>query len=152
MAAWRSISVGRCLVLAVGALALAQLVPVERTNPPVVSSVQAPAAVKKILEGACFDCHSHETRWPWYSQVAPLSWGIARHVRDGRKDLNFSVWPVLDFERQDLIFHAMDKQLRQGAMPPRSYALVHAGARLSAADRAALLAWVESGLNSGGRW
>ena len=77
------------LVLLVLLLA-AQLVPVERTNPPVKSEILAPTDVQAVLERSCFYCHSNRTRWPWYSRVAPASWFVARHVREAREDLNLT--------------------------------------------------------------
>jgi hypothetical protein len=126
-------------------LAGMQFVPVEQTNPPVLSDLFAPADVAEILRRACYDCHSHETRWPWYSRVAPISWWVVSHVEDGRDDLNFSEWPVFDFEAQA---HAMDdiwQQVSKGEMPLRNYTFVHRDAILSEADRARLLDWADPG-------
>jgi len=75
-----------------------QWVPVERTNPAVTSEVMVSPEVRDLLVRACFDCHSHQTVWPWYSRVAPVSWWVASHIRKGRADLNFSEWPVFDAE------------------------------------------------------
>jgi len=86
-----------------------QLVPVEKTNPPVRLEVDAPPAVMEILKRACYDCHSNETRWPWYSRIAPASWFLASHVRKGRGDLNFSDWPIYDFEQQELNLDDIEK-------------------------------------------
>jgi hypothetical protein len=122
-------------------LAALQLVPATRTNPLVVADVAAPAEVKAILRGACYDCHSNETRWPWYSKVAPLSWWITHHIEEGREDLNFSEWPAYDFEAQDLAFEDIRKQVSRGKMPLRSYRLMHPGARLTEAERKAILRW-----------
>jgi len=122
-----------------------QLVPVDRTNPPVLSPISAPEEVAKILRRSCYDCHSHETRWPWYSRVAPLSWWIADHVEEGRGDLNFSDWPAFDFELQELAFRDIEKQIEKGEMPLRSYLILHPDARLSEADRQLLLRWARSG-------
>jgi len=122
-----------------------QLVPVERTNPPVKSDLSAPAEVKEILRRACYDCHSHETRWPWYSYVAPLSWWVVSHTEDGRADLNFSVWPTFDFESEA---HALDdiwQQVSKGEMPLRSYTLVHRDAILTDSERELLLEWAHPG-------
>ena len=127
-------------------LVVAQFIPVDRTNPPVQSEVQAPAAVKAILVKACFDCHSHETSWPWYSRVAPLSWWINGHVVAGRKDLNFSRWPTFDFVTQELLLRDIDKQVTDRKMPPRSYMVGHSAARLSHQERQVLLEWVRTGL------
>lgn len=123
------------------ALGLLQLIPVERTNPPVRSDVAAPAEVQTILRSACYDCHSHETRWPWYSRVAPVSWMVANHVKEGRGDLNFSDWPRLDFEEQEHALKDIQEQITKGKMPLRGYTWMHREARLSEAQRAALVAW-----------
>src|SRR6185436_12929985 len=79
------------IAVALAFLAL-QLVPVERTNPPLKAPLQAPAPVDAILRRACYDCHSNESRWPWYGYVAPVSWLVADDVKQGRKHLNFSDW------------------------------------------------------------
>jgi hypothetical protein len=73
-------------------LLLIQLWPVERTNPPVSAPLEADPEVVAVLRAACYDCHSNETVWPWYSRVAPLSWQVAHHVEEGREELNFSEW------------------------------------------------------------
>lgn len=124
---------------------LVQLVPVTRTNPPVEADLVAPAPVEDVLRRACYDCHSHETRWPWYSRVAPFSWWLADHVRLGRADLNFSQWPLFDLETQGLILRDIEKQLTDGTMPLRSYVLGHPEARLSAEEMDLVLAWARAG-------
>jgi hypothetical protein len=126
-------------------LAAIQLVPVHRTNPPVLSEVDAPAPVMKILRRACYDCHSNETRWPWYSHVAPVSWLVVSHVNEGRGDLNFSEWPLLDFESQGLSFGDIRQQITKRKMPLRSYTWMHRDARLTEEDRDAILQWVGGG-------
>ena len=123
----------------------AQFVPVRRDNPPVAMDVQAPPAVKDILRAACYDCHSNETRWPWYSRVAPVSWWLADHVHEGRKDLNFSRWPILDFEAQRDAREDIVQQIEKGEMPLASYRLGHPEARLDAGQKAALLDWARGG-------
>ncbi|MCK9996617.1 MAG: heme-binding domain-containing protein [Candidatus Krumholzibacteria bacterium] len=139
----------RKLIISAAVLAalilLIQLVPVEQTNPPVEADLVAPAPVKDILRRACYDCHSHETRWPWYGRVAPFSWWLAEHVTDGRADLNFSRWPIFDFEARELMLRDIEKQLMDGTMPLGSYVLGHREARLSDRDREVLLEWVRAG-------
>jgi len=130
---------GLFLILVLGAGI--QLVPVKRTNPPVTSKLQAPAAVDSLLRRACYDCHSHETRWPWYSHVAPMSWMVIHHVNEGRENLNFSTWPEMDFERQDQDMDDMWTQVRGGHMPLRSYLWIHHDARLNDADMDVLRTW-----------
>jgi hypothetical protein len=141
--------ISRKLITSAAALAalilLIQLIPVEQTNPPVEADLVAPAPVKDILRRACYDCHSHETRWPWYSRVAPFSWWLAEHVTEGRADLNFSQWPLFDFEARELMLRDIEKQLEDGTMPLRSYVLGHREARLSDGDREILLDWARAG-------
>ena len=122
-----------------------QLVPDERTKPPVRIDVDAPDEVETILRKACYDCHSNETRWPWYSRVAPISWWIADHVEHGRGDLNFSEWPALDFYAQELALEDIEQQITKGEMPLRSYTVLHPEARLTEDEREAILRWARSG-------
>ena len=74
------------------ALVVMQLIPVERSNPSVRNQFAASPEVETILRRACYDCHSNETRWPWYARVAPISFLLWRDVKEGRKELNFSIW------------------------------------------------------------
>jgi hypothetical protein len=141
----RQVLFGGSAAVAAALLVVAQFLPLQRTNPPAQSEVPAPAAVHAILAASCFDCHSHRTRWPWYSRVAPLSWWIVGHVNEGRADLNFSRWPTYDIEGQELALRAIEKQVVAGRMPPRSYLLGHAEARLTESERAVLLDWVRAG-------
>lgn len=131
----------RAAAAAIAVAALIQLVPVRRDNPPVRLEVDAPRPVKAILERSCYDCHSHQTRWPWYSHVAPVSWLVARDVHEGRKELNFSDWPAYDFEKQDDLFKHIAKQVERKKMPLPIYLPMHPGARLSEEDRRILVDW-----------
>jgi len=141
--------ISRQLIISAAALAalflLIQLIPVQQTNPPVEADLFAPTQVKDILRHACYDCHSHETHWPWYSRVAPFSWWLAKHVAKGRADLNFSQWPLFDFEARELMLRDIEKQLEDGTMPLRSYVLGHREARLSDREREILLEWARAG-------
>jgi hypothetical protein len=129
----------------VALLLLIQLIPVARTNPPVEVDLVAPEPVKAVLKRACYDCHSHETRWPWYSRIAPVSWWLAAHVKKGRADLNFSQWPLFDIEMKALFLRDIEKQLVDGTMPLPSYVRVHPEARLSDEDVALVLEWARGG-------
>jgi hypothetical protein len=140
----KRIGLGLCVLLTVVFVAI-QFVPVDRTNPPVVSDVDAPPEVEAILRRSCYDCHSHETRWPWYGYVAPISWFLHDHIEEAREDLDFSDWPTFDFEAQALALQDIREQIRKGEMPLRSYLLLHGEARLSDSDRRLLIDWAESG-------
>lgn len=131
----------RILVGAVLLLAALQLVPVRRSNPPVESEVPAPTNVRGALRRACYDCHSNETVWPWYSRVAPFSFLIAHDVKSGREELNFSAWNRLTNEQQMKKLKKSWDEVAEGEMPPRAYVATHRGAALSTGDRAALRAW-----------
>ena len=130
-------------VLAVAFLAI-QLAPVERANPPVEAEVPASEEVRSILRRACYDCHSNETRWPWYSRIAPVSWLIAHDVREGREELNFSTWNRLSTKKQVEALHGSWEEVEEGEMPPWFYLPAHRDARLSERDRAALREWSRS--------
>ena len=73
-------------------LLIAQFITVQRTNPPLKEDLAAPPHIKTLLRRACYDCHSNETRWPWYTYIAPVSWLILHDVERGRQELNFSEW------------------------------------------------------------
>ncbi len=122
-------------------LGLAQLVPVPRENPPVTAEIPAPPAVRALLERACYDCHSHETRWPWYARVAPASWLVAWDVAEGREHLNLSRWDDYDAEEQGELREEMWEEVEEGEMPLWYYLPLHPEARLTADERATLRAW-----------
>lgn len=112
-----------------------QFVPYGRdhANPPVV---EEPAwdseQTRDLAVAACFDCHSNETEWPWYSNVAPISWLLQRDVDEGREELNFSEWNIEQEGDESA------ETVREGSMPPWQYTLTHPEARLSEADLDAL--------------
>lgn len=135
--------------LALGALA-AQLITVEHANHPFPPGARpiAPAQIEALLTRACYDCHSDQTRWPWYSRIAPVSWLIARDVALGRKQLNFSDWGSYYPQTRMRKLQWMGRVLRERSMPPWSYRLLHPRARLTGDQRAALLGWIESGLSA----
>ena len=125
----------------VGAFLLIQVIPYGRdhTNPPVTAEPAWDSRQTRALAAAaCFDCHSNETEWPWYTNVAPMSWLIQRDVDEGREALNFSEW--------DRPQHAEDvgEVIREGEMPPLTYRILHSGARLSDAEKARLIAGLEA--------
>ncbi|HEX2342032.1 MAG TPA: heme-binding domain-containing protein [Vicinamibacterales bacterium] len=126
------------------ALVGAQAVRLERTNPPVDEArtlarmVDVAPAAAAVLERACRDCHSNRTEWPWYSNVAPVSWFVIDHVNHGRSHLNFSEWSSYQPDRRRELLEGVCKETRGGAMPLPSYTWIHWNARLSPADIEAL--------------
>ena len=131
---------------AVALLLAIQLVPYRAYNPPVTREpVWDSPQTEALARRACFDCHSNETKWPWYSRVAPVSWLVADHVKDGRKNLNFSTWPVLDPGAESHLLHEIEEVIEGGEMPLKSYLLGHPEARLSDAEKNMILRWAGSG-------
>jgi hypothetical protein len=132
----------RWVVLAVVVVFLAiQLVPADRSTPPVTAEVPAPPEARAVLRRACYDCHSNETVWPWYSRVAPVSWLLARDVRKGRDELNFSTWERYSSKEQVKKLKKSWEEAAEGEMPPWFYLPVHRDAVLSAEDKVVLREW-----------
>ena len=125
-------------------LLLAQLIPYGRnhTNPPVLREpTWDRPETRRLARLACFDCHSNETVWPWYSKIAPVSWLVQRDVMEGRAELNFSEWDRPQKEAKESA-----KVIRAGEMPPGTYLPAHPEARLSPLDREALAAGLQASL------
>ncbi len=131
-------------------LVLSQAVRPARTNPPIhpdktlLAMGRQPADVGAIFARACNDCHSSLTRWPWYSNVAPISWMLADHVKDGRRELSFSTWGDYDERRKGRKLQEICTQVREGEMPPWSYVLLHADAKLVDDDRQVVCRWADA--------
>jgi len=132
---WKKI-LGWLILIVAGLFLAIQLIPYgrEHTNPPLVSEQQweHPQAMG-AAQKACYDCHSNQTEWPWYSNVAPISWLIENDVKEGRRILNFSEWPHYP-EREEMI-----EVVAEGEMPPFYYVWLHPEADLSAGDKEALI-------------
>lgn len=140
---------GVVIVLAVAFLAI-QVVRPDRTNPPVDSSrtmhsqLQPPPEVASILERSCADCHSNQTRWPWYSNVAPASWLLVDHVNHARSHMNLSEWTKYERKDADELLEEVCEETTKGAMPLPSYLLIHRSSKLSPQDVRTLCEWSEA--------
>ena len=133
----------RLLVFVVIVLLLIQVIPYGRdhTNPPTGQEPKwSSPAVRQLTQEGCFDCHSNLTEWPWYTNVAPVSWLTTRDVNDGRDALNFSEWQ----RPQDANLAEVIDAIRSNDMPPAQYRLIHEDARLSDNERQQL----EAGLTA----
>ena len=122
-------------------LILIQFIPVNLSNPTIVEDIPAPPPIKSILKRACYDCHSHETVWPWYSKIAPVSWLLAWDVHEGREELNFSNWGQYSEKKQSKKFKEIVEEIDEGEMPPWFYLPLHPEASLSLEDRQQLREW-----------
>jgi hypothetical protein len=132
-----------------GILVLMQLYPVTRPevnldNPDdLITNVDMPEKISSILESACYDCHSNETKYPWYTNIAPVKWLIYDHVIDARDELNFSEWKRLT--KKDMVEKLDDisSEVIEGEMPLKFYPLMHPNAKLTKADRKVVSEWAE---------
>ncbi|MGH9868673.1 MAG: heme-binding domain-containing protein [Candidatus Polarisedimenticolia bacterium] len=137
------------VILVLGFLGIQMMRP-ERNNPPSPPERHLAARLPMSLEAAavfdrsCRDCHSNETRWPWYSEIAPTSWFVAGHVNHARSHLNISEWDRYEPRKAAHHLEEMCEKARNGTMPLPSYLWIHHGARLSEADIEALCAWTET--------
>lgn len=112
-----------------------QFVPVERTNPPITDEVRWDSErTRELAKKACFDCHSHETIWPWYTNIAPFSFVTARHVDYGREHLNFSNW-----SQPNVSFDEIKDVVHEGEMPLWNYLILHSDAKLTPEETEELL-------------
>ena len=138
------------LIVVVCLFVIAQFKRPARTNPPVDQAqaleahTQMTPHVASILSRSCNDCHSNNTAWPWYTNVAPVSWFIADHVEDGRRHLNFSEWGKGDQRRRNKKLEEICEEVKDGAMPLSSYTPLHPHAKLTAEDVKALCDWTEA--------
>lgn len=137
----------KVLVVLIVALALLQLYrPAKNISTEV--SVNAigqyydlPEPVDKLLRTSCYDCHSNNTVYPWYSNVQPVALWLDDHIRDGKKHLNFDEFNTYSAERKQKKFKEIVEEIEEGEMPMTSYTLIHQNAKLSAADKKLLVDW-----------
>lgn len=133
----------------VAVLVLGQFVRPAHTNPPVDpraalgEGIQVEPHARDVLNRSCMDCHSHRTVWPWYSNVAPVSWLLVSDVNEGREELNFSAWGQYPPRKQAKLLRETCEEVREGKMPPWYYVAMHRGSAVSAAEANVLCGWVE---------
>ena len=143
--------IARTTVVALTLLFLgSQIVRPAKTNPAIDQSrtlqshAQMSPEVAAVLKRGCGDCHSNETVWPWYSEVAPVSWFVIDHVNHGRRHLNFSDWSRYDHQEADELLGDIAKTVKAGAMPLTSYTLLHPEARLTQGERNVIIDWAQA--------
>jgi hypothetical protein len=135
------------LLIGVILFVIAQFIRPAKTNPAIDQSLaleshlQVDSKVAAILDRSCADCHSNKTRWPWYSNVAPVSWFVIDHVNEGRGNLNFSEWGTYDKEQQTDLLREICGEVKRGMMPLSSYTPLHPGSKLSGDDISAICGW-----------
>ena len=146
-----TLTLGRLLLIAAGLVLLCflsmQLISVPHDNPPVLREPKWDSPQTRALaQRACFDCHSNQTVWPWYSYVAPVSWAVAHNVEEGRARLNFSEWGMSGGEGGEG-GGEMTEVILSGQMPPADYVAQHPTAQLTDAEKQQLAAGLAKSLS-----
>jgi hypothetical protein len=113
-----------------------------------VTHFNVPANIAGILKSSCYDCHSNNTSYPWYSNIQPVGWLLAKHVNDGKEELNFNQFTTFSQRRQLSKLKSIQNSIKDGSMPLSSYALIHKNAKLSAESKALLIQWTSKTIDS----
>ena len=106
-----------------------------------IAETNPPKDVQEILKNTCFDCHSSNTRYPWYSNITPVNFWLADHVKDGKKHLDFSNWNSYELKRKEHKMDELHEEVAKGEMPLNSYTWTHADARLTPEQIEAVVTW-----------
>ena len=140
----------RIAIVLLIALVIIQFIPIDKTNPPVnqeqdlITLLDPPVEIATTIKKSCYDCHSHHTTYPWYTNIAPFSFWIKDHIADGRRHLNFSTWGTYDKERAHHKLEECFEEVAEGHMPLPSYLWIHSEAKLSDDLRNRLSEWFKS--------
>lgn len=140
----------RIVLVLLAVFVVMQFFTIDKSHPKIIkkqdfiSMTKPPKDVKKLLRDACYDCHSYETKYPWYSNVAPVSWWLEDHIVEGREHLNFSIWGTYKDKRRNHKLHECAEETEEYKMPLDSYTITHGDAKLSSDDRKKLAEWFES--------
>ncbi|WP_445385285.1 heme-binding domain-containing protein [Robiginitalea sp. IMCC44478] len=109
---------------------------------PFLTETNPPENVKLLMKTSCFDCHSNHTEYPWYNNIAPVSYWLADHVNEGKRHLNFSAWQAYDAKKKDHKLEEVVETVESGEMPLNEYTWTHA--RLTDTERQAVIEWAEA--------
>lgn len=131
-------------------LVIIQFIRIDKTNPAVVIEndfivqTNPPEHIQTILKTSCYDCHSNESTYPWYTNVAPISWWVKQHINEAREELNFSEWGTFNAKRQKHKLEEVYEEVEEGEMPLPSYLIVHSEAKLTTEQKNELVAWFKA--------
>lgn len=119
-----------------------------KLNGDMTTTLNVPSSVAGILKASCYDCHSNNTRYPWYSNIQPAGWLLAKHIKDGKEQLNFDEFGNYSKRRQLSKLRAVENSIKDGSMPLSSYTWLHPDAKLSAESKALILNWTSKKIDS----
>lgn len=106
--------------------------------------VMVPDSVERLLQVACYDCHSNGTRYPWYSRITPVNWWLKNHIDEGKRELNFSIFSTYNARRKMKKLEEVGEQIKEHEMPLPSYLWIHKDAKLSDQQRSVLVNWASA--------
>ena len=161
----------KILLAIVAILVIIQFIRIDKTNPEVVlendfiTVTNPPENIASIIKTSCYDCHSNETKYPWYTNVSPIAWWIKDHIDEGRDELNFSEWANYKEKRKKHKLEECIELVEENEMPLESYLITHGNAKLTDTQKTELLNWLkaefkgekkidkaELSLNDGAKW
>ena len=131
-----------------GALLLLQAIQIDIPEPEAIDPkevIQAPEEIMTMLKTSCYDCHSYETKMPWYGSIAPMSWEVRSHIKQGRAWLNFQKWGSYDEEKKQKLYKGIAKSISL-SMPIPMYLSLHEEAKLTRAQRNSIRKWAQSNI------
>ncbi|RPJ77985.1 MAG: cytochrome C [Deltaproteobacteria bacterium] len=106
-------------------------------------SIETPVQVKKKIVNACYDCHSEKTVYPFYNRIAPVSWILANHIKEGKAHLNFSDWASYDRKKQIKLLNEICEVITNGEMPLKGYVLMHSKSIINEKELEEICVWTE---------
>jgi hypothetical protein len=140
----------KAIIIIIAILVIIQFFRIDKSNPPAnmeedfITITNPPTDMGIMLKESCYDCHSHHTKYPWYSKFAPVSWLLKEHVNNGRNHLNFSVWTDYKESKKNHKLDECIEMIETGEMPMKGYVLLHEEADLTDAQKKAMIDWFRS--------
>lgn len=144
----------KIIIVVIALFVIIQFFTIDKTNPAIdeqkdfINITKPPTEVASMIKNACYDCHSNETKYPWYSNVAPVSWVLKNHITEGRRHVNFSLWADYENKKQSKKLDHIIEMINEGEMPMKPYALMHSEADLSDAQKKELVDWFTTEMDS----
>jgi len=143
----------KIIIVLIAIVVLIQFYPMDRPtviidNPnDLITTLNVPENISTLLKNACYDCHSNESTFPWYSNVAPVKWMLYDHISEAREELNFSNWNTLEKDDKADLLDDISSMVLEGEMPLKGYTILHSEANLSEAERELIATWADEMLD-----
>lgn len=138
------------MIFALIALFIIQFFKIDHSNPAVIQEndfiylTKPPQPIQAMLKNACYDCHSDETKYPWYTDYQPIGWWVKGHIKGGKKHLNFSRWGTYQSEKRNFKIDECIEEIKENHMPLKSYTWTHDDAKLDENQKKQLITWLQT--------